>query len=368
VPRRLLYLGGAVAVFLAWVVAQVVTGTASPVRPHAAPGSLPPAATGVAATLTAPEPIDPTWLAFSPHGTLLAAGGTTSMNTTDVWSTAGSGIVATLKDPPDSGPQGQYGELAGAFSPDGALLATANNNGRVYLWSASTWRLVATLTAPGSRNFNPSDLDSPGTGVSDVAFSPNGKILATADNDGRSYLWDPATGRLLATLIPPGNAGVLQVAFSPDGKTLATSGLNGTDLWDTGTDRLVGTLTDQGYAVWAIAFSRSGAMLATADDNNCYLWDVAMRQETATLPSPNPVPPVPSNVAMARWASFSPDGKTLAIIYNYLYVWDVATGRLTSSLSQPGGGQIYAAAFSPVGNILATSGAPGTAVYLWHVS
>lgn len=83
-------------------------------------------------------------------------------------------------------------------------------------------------------------------------------------------------------------------------------------------------------------------------------------QHAAVLPGPN-------NVAMVLWASFSPDGKTLAILDNYLYLWDAGTGRLTASLSEPGGGQVGAAALSPASDMLATS-SPGTAVYLWHVS
>jgi WD40 repeat protein len=64
--------------------------------------------------------------------------------------------------------------------------------------------------------------------------------------------------------------------------------------------------------------------------------------------------------------AFSPDGTILAATGSYLYVWDVATRRLTASLSDPGSGQVFAAALSPDGKILATGG-PGTTVYLWNV-
>ncbi|MGA8461877.1 MAG: hypothetical protein WB800_41250, partial [Streptosporangiaceae bacterium] len=89
---------------------------------------------------------------------------------------------------------------------------------------------IATLTDPGS---NPT--------VSSVAFSPDGKIVATADLNGGAYLWDVATGQRIATLSgpsPDSNVGMSSVAFSPDGKIVATANLNGvTYLWGIATGR-----------------------------------------------------------------------------------------------------------------------------------
>jgi WD40 repeat protein len=64
-------------------------------------------------------------------------------------------------------------------------------------------------------------------------FRPDGRVLATADFSGRTYLWDVATRVLAAILNDPDSQGVEAVAFSPDGKTLATADQNGrTYLWD----------------------------------------------------------------------------------------------------------------------------------------
>jgi WD40 repeat protein len=70
-------------------------------------------------------------------------------------------------------------------------------------------------------------------GVSSVAFSRNGKLLATGDQNGNAYLWDVATGSRIATLPTPGpNSSVSSVAFSPNGKILATANQDGTtSLW-----------------------------------------------------------------------------------------------------------------------------------------
>ena len=75
-----------------------------------------------------------------------------------------------------------------------------------------------------------------------VAFSPGGKLLASADGDGTVRLWNPATGRSVgAPLRASTRGGVRAVAFSPDGKLLATGGADGTvRLWNTATRRPVG--------------------------------------------------------------------------------------------------------------------------------
>ena len=96
-----------------------------------------------------------------------------------------------------------------AFSPDGRLLATASRDDTARLWDPATGEHLRTLTGHTD-------------GVWGVAFSPDGRLLATASNDSTARLWDPATGEHLRTLTGHTD-GVRGVAFSPDGHLLATA-------------------------------------------------------------------------------------------------------------------------------------------------
>ena len=133
-----------------------------------------------------------------------------------------------------------------AFSPDGKLLATGYGNGTIRLWD------------PAAGQPEGSPLQTGPSGVNALAFSPDGKLLATAYGNGTVRLWDPAAGQSRGPALgADSQASANAVAFSPDGKLLATAYGNGTiRLWDPAACEPVGAPLQTGpEGVNALAFS-----------------------------------------------------------------------------------------------------------------
>ncbi len=303
--------------------------------------------------LHAPGPL--TTVAVSPNGKLLAAGDFND-GSVRVWN------IQTHQQVGRAIPGGSYAVTGLAFSPNGTLLAI-DAGGQVRLWNVRTRRLFGTTVKAG--------------GPTGVAFSPNGQLLATGDINGTARLWQVATQHQLGSAIrassvldgPNGPAGVSDVAFSPDGTMLATADADGTArLWNVRTHALIGATKPYSGSVNVVAFNPSGTLLATGA-GKAQLWRVATRQSSG--PAMNAaITPTPSSQGVTSLA-FSPDGKTLATAgtnESTARLWSVATSRqigapLTATVNSAG--DVEAVAFTPDG-MLATAGDDGSA-RLWAI-
>lgn len=231
-----------------------------------------------------------------------------------------------------------------AYSLDGKRLASVSNDNTVKLWDALTGKELLTLQGHTSA-------------VSAVAFSPDGKRLASA-SWGMLKLWDVANGQEVLTLTGRQTGGVNGLAYSPNGKHLASVSGDGTvRVWDALTGKNLLTLNGHNSTGSAVAFSPDGKRLASGSfDQTVKLWDVATGQEVRTLKG---------HAGGVRSLAFSPDGQRLASTSNdqTVKVWDPKIGKELLTLKGHTG-NVLGVAFSPDGKHLASASVDRT-VKVW---
>ena len=235
-----------------------------------------------------------------------------------------------------------------AFSPDGKRLASGNWDNTVNIWDTHAGTKLRVLKGRS-------------TCLKSVAFSPDGKSLASGSMDHTIKLWDTAAGKELLTLKGHSDQ-VHSVAFSPDGKSLASGSQDRTvKIWDTAARKQRMTLKGHSGGVWSVAFSPDGRRLASAgsSDKTIRIWDLDGGKELFTLKG---------HSGWVYSAAFSPDGKSLASGSEdkTIKIWDLASRKELLTLKGHSG-YVMSVAFSPDRKRLASGSADRT-IKLWDTS
>jgi WD40 repeat protein/serine/threonine protein kinase len=325
-------------------------------------------------------------LAFSPDGHRLASGSIDQ--TVKIWDVTSGQPALTLR--------GHLGDVRSVvFSPDGHRLFTGAHDGTVRVWDATPLghqEDEGCLTLRGHSDevnsvaFHPLDpaivasasidgtiklwntrtalpllnLRDPDGSVISLAFSPDGRLLATVGGENLK-IWDTNSGKVVNTLHGQ-LGGDLSVTFLPDGRRIASAGFGCVvRIWDLGTGKPIYTLSGHTWGILSLAASPDGRYVASAsEDGTVRLWDVASGKEAAPLPL--------KKRANSSCVVFSRDGRQLASlgVDGSVMIWDTSTWKLLHLLPDPTGQQ-RSVAFGPDGRCVAWGGLNST-VDVWQAA
>ncbi|NJP05160.1 MAG: protein kinase [Chloroflexaceae bacterium] len=230
-----------------------------------------------------------------------------------------------------------------AFTPDGKTLASASFDGQVKIWDVE-------------RRLLKHNLDGPGGDLHNVTISADGRQVAAGSESGAIGVWDIETGEALYTLQEHRDK-VRNLVFAPDGSLLASGSLDKTlRLWDTETGTLLQTI-DAHISVWGLAFSPDGQIIAFGDGSSVKMYNLTSNEVVRTLEEAE---------TTIQQVTFSPDGDHLAASFEgSIILWNTFDGSVLATLTKPGV-TIKCLAFSPDSQLLA-SGDDQDMLRLWDM-
>jgi WD40 repeat protein len=294
----------------------------------------------------------------SPKGDLVAEGGSYGDACVKLFDAKTGQLVRRLEGHPGI-------VYAIAFSPDGRIVASGSGDQTVKFWDARTGKLLNTLFGHTRK-------------VTSLAFSADTKTLVSGSEDDTLKIWDVSDGRLLRSIVAytPGVSGISSIALSPDGTTLIAGSGTQVKIWDAATGKQLHTLATNeshtsgepggmqmtsccGSEVRAVAISPDGTLIVSAhDDETIKLWDTRAGELMRTIKSRFPD---------LRSVVFSADGRFIASGYDEgdsrVDLWSVQSGKLAGKLDKDSE-YVRSISFSPDGKMIVT-GHLADALKLW---
>lgn len=239
-----------------------------------------------------------------------------------------------------------------AYSSDGRLLASAGKDQTIILWDTQT---NAPIGNPLSGHTN---------WINGLAFSPDNKMLISVGIDGTIRRWDTANGEIIGQPITPASTELWSVAFAPNGKTFATGDKDGSiKLWDAKSGESVGKpLIGHTDLIYALTYNPTGTMLASASgDGTVRLWDADTGESSGE--------PLAEHNGSVLSLAFSPDGLRLATtgVDETVILWDPSSGEFLNEIQTGHTKRVKSLAFFPDSTVLATASDDNT-VRLWDTT